>query len=207
MSASTNLPLAAELLIIGEAMRRGDRPTAHQLAVQLTDDEPANEQAWLWRAATSDLLEERIGAFTHVLLLNPHSAAAQEKLQASMLELLQRDPYLLYDSETDDLYRVLTRSRAALVYPKGRSLPEIFPPATPPPYRAAYRWLGWSLIGLIPAGLGTLICAPLAVLAARKYLRQHPSAAARTRAEIISISATSLWLLAACLVLLLILHL
>ena len=47
----------------------------------------------------------------------------------------------------------------------------------------------------------------LAVLAARKYLRQHPSPAARTRAEIISISAISMWLLAACLVLLLILHL
>jgi hypothetical protein len=46
------------------------------------------------------------------------------------------------------------------------------PPHAHPQARKAVNWLGWWLVGLIPAGQGTLVTAPLAVRAAVQLLRQ-----------------------------------
>jgi len=122
-----------------------------------------------------------------------------------MTWLLQRDAFLAYVTETDGFYVVRTSSDLRFAHPKDRAAPKPFPPTHPPPSRAAFRWLAWSVIGLLPAGLGTLLCAPLAALAALKLLR-HSEGPDRQRALVVLWGAVALWLLALGLAAILILH-
>ncbi len=189
-----------------EAAQRGDRRRAHAICLQLTADEPANEQAWFWRAGTAESQEESIAALSQVLTLNPANAATRQGLYEALQGLLRHDAFLAYLGETDDLYQVRTKQDFRFAHPKDRAAPEPFPPLEPPPAQAAQRWLVRALIGLLPAGLGALLCAPLAALAALKLLR-YPTPDTRQRALIILWLAVAVWLIGAVLVLLFILHL
>ncbi len=202
-SSSSSLALAQAQ----EAAQCGDRRLAHAICVQLTADEPANEQAWLWRAGTAESQEESIAALSQVLTLNPANAAARQGLYEAMQGLLRHDAFLAYLGETDDLYQVRTKQDFRFAHPKDRAAPEPFPPLEPPPAQAAQRWLVWALIGLLPAGLGALLCAPLAALAALKLLRHHSTSGDRQRALVILGLAVVVWLIGAVFVLLFILHL
>ncbi len=90
-----------------EAAQSGDRRLAHAICVQLTADEPANEQAWLWRAGMSESQEESIAALSQVLTLNPANAAARRGLYEAMQGLLRHDAFLsdvaLHHSAHEDL--------------------------------------------------------------------------------------------------------
>ncbi len=201
-SSSSSLTLAHAQ----EAAQSGNRRLAHAICVQLTADEPANEQAWLWRAGTAESQEESIAALSQVLTLNPANAAARRGLYEAMQGLLRHDAFLAYLGETDDLYQVRTKQDFRFAHPKDRAAPEPFPPLEPSPTHAAQRWLVWALIGLLPAGLGALLCAPLAALAALRLLR-HPTPSTRQRALIILWSAVAVWLIGAVFVFLFVLHL
>jgi hypothetical protein len=66
-----------------------------------------------------------------------------------------------YECEYDRLY-VLSDDEAFLIVPKNRSVPRssLFRPTHP--LSLAFRLLGAAFLGLAPAGLGTLVLAPLA---------------------------------------------
>lgn len=196
-----------DLAMVQAAVQRGDRRLAHEMCVQLTTDDPANEQAWLWRAGTAESLEEASAALSQALTLNPANNTTRHGLYEAMQGLLRQDAFLEYLAETDDFYHIRTHTNLTLAHPKDRATAEPFPPPAPPPAREAFRWLGWSVIGLIPAGLGALICAPVAMLAAIHLLRSRPSKADRQRAWLVMWGSLAVWLLAALLVQILILHL
>lgn len=175
-TSSAHLPLSSSSIELAqEAIRRGDRRVAYAICVQLTADDPTNEQAWLWRAGTAESQEESIAALSQVLTLNPANAAARQGLYEAVQGLLRHDAFLAYLGETDDFYQVRTKQDFRFAHPKDRAAPEPFPPLEPPPAQAAQRWLVWALVGLIPAGLGALLCAPPAALAALRLLRRHPT--------------------------------
>jgi hypothetical protein len=180
---------------------------AHDICVQIVTDDPKNEEAWLWRAGTTDSLEETLAALSQVLALNPANGAARQALYEAMQHLLREDAFLAYIAETDDLYYVRTPTKLRFAHPKGRAVPEPFPPSRPPPTRAVLRWLAWSLVGLVPAGLGAVVCAPVAMLAALRLLRQKPAKADRQRAWVALGIAAALWVLALLLAALFVLHL
>ena len=96
---------------------------------------------------------------------------------------MDRKPFLAYLEETDELYWVLNADRVVLSIPKKRAPVNPSPPEGPPttPLRPAHRWLTMSILGLLLAGVGTVVFAPLAALAA---IRAHQSV--RTRAEQVS---------------------
>jgi disulfide bond formation protein DsbB len=121
--------------------------------------------------------------------------------------MLRKDAFLAYQNETNDHYTVRTLEEFQFVHPKDRGMPDIFPRQGPAPARKAINWLGWSVVGLIPAGLGTLLCAPLAMLAAIRLLRQENSLSDRHRAWVILGSGIVLWLVALVFLIILILHL
>ena len=194
-----NLPPPAEPL--------GDRRQAHALAVQLTVEEPTNEQAWLARAATAGTLEEAIDALTRVLALNPAHPAARQQLYEAMQALLRQDAFLAYQGETPELYQLRAPENFQFVHPKDRAAPDPFPPPTAPPAQSAYRWLGLALLGLLAAGLGTLVFAPIAMLSAARLLRQPPTPADRRRGWLVLGTAFGLWWVGLGLSFLLILHL
>lgn len=189
-----------------EAARRGDKKLAHHICLQLIASSPQDEEAWMWSAATADTVQETISALGQVLTLNPANRKARQGLYEAMQGLLSQDAFLSYLEETSDLYHIRTRSNFQFTHPKDRSVSEPFPLPLVASTRSAYRWLGWSAIGLIPAGLGTFFCAPVAILAALKLLMHPPSPADRQRAWMVILIASLLWLIALLLIGLLILH-
>ena len=183
--------------MVQEAIRRGEpQPLARQIYVRLTTDDPANAQAWLGLAYTAESLEERITALNHVLELDQANTIARQALYETMQHLLRKDAFLAYQGETNAFYQISTLAEFHFAHPKDRAVVEPFPPSELPSTRTAFRWLGWAVIGLVPAGLGTLVYAPLAMLAAIRLLHQHPASVDRRRAWVVLWSAIVLWLIA-----------
>ncbi len=155
----------------------------------------------------SDTLEESVTALNQVLELNPENTVARQELYETMQQLLRKDAFLAYQGETDVIYKIRTLAEFQFIHPKDRAMVELFPPQNSPPARTAINWLGWSVVGLIPAGLGTLVFAPLAVIAAIKLLRQQVELIDRRRAWIVISGAIALWLIALVFFFIFILHL
>lgn len=126
----------------------------------------------------------------------------------ALKELLDKNPFLAYLEETEELYRVLNADRLVLSIPKKRAPVNSSPPEQPQPspLRAAYRWLAISIVGLLLAGIGTVIFAPLAALAtirAQQSLRSHPE---RVSSMVVLIVAFLLFIIGVMFSILLILH-
>lgn len=158
-------------------------------------------------ADPSETLEESVTALNQVLELNPENIEARQTLYETMQQILRKDAFLAYEGETDVIYKVRTFEEFQFIHPKDRAMAELFPPQNSPPARTAIHWLGWSVVGLIPAGLGTLITAPLAVIAAIKLLSQPVELIDHRRAWIVIGGAILLWLIALGFILILTLHL
>jgi len=158
-------------------------------------------------ANISETLEESVTELNVELELNPENAAARQALYETMQKMLRKDAFLAYLSETKDYYTIRTFAEFQFVHPKDRAMPDIFPRLEQAPAQKAIHWLVWSLVGLIPAGLGTLVCAPLAILAAIKLLLQKNSLTERRRAWVVLSGAAVLLLIAMLFLTILILHL
>ncbi len=144
--------------------RRGDYQQAHKLSIQATRIQPDNVEAWLARSRYSASLDERLFSLSQVHRLDPHHPAAKKEGYQVIWRMLEQDPYLAYLDETDDLYYVRNNAYLSLALPKDRGVPESYPMRKPGRLSYAFRWLGLALIGLLFAGLGTLVFAPLAIL-------------------------------------------
>jgi hypothetical protein len=90
----------------------------------------------------------------------------QNVLPQNMDNLLTSDRSLIlrYEGEDDQSYIVSRTNGARLTIPKNRSVPKPFVDKPPQPLSPAFRLLVAAFIGLAPAGLGTIVLAPLAVL-------------------------------------------
>jgi hypothetical protein len=64
-----------------QAARSGDRLAAHRLFAHAVDLDPAHEEAWLWRAGTSDKPEEVVGCLERVLEINSGNQRARRGLE------------------------------------------------------------------------------------------------------------------------------
>jgi hypothetical protein len=158
-------------------------------------------------ATTGSSLEETVTALNQELERNPQNTAARQALYESMQQMLRKDAFLAYQNETNDHYTVRTMAEFQFIHPKDRAMPDLFPRLVQPPAQKAINWLVWSLVGLIPAGLVTLVCAPLAILAAIKLLLKEHSPGDQRRAWVVLGSAIVLWLVAVVFLMILILHL
>jgi hypothetical protein len=189
------------------AAKSGKRQYAHRLTVQATQIAPREIETWLWRAETADALPEILACLSRVLLLDPKQPRARRRMYEALQRLLRQNAFLGYVGETDLHYQVRTDDGQSLAVPKGRAVPAPYPPLEPTPLQPTYRWLGWALVGLLLAGLGTLVCAPVAAAFAL-YARQHSlSQADRVRAEIALWGAAFLWCCALPLSFLFLIHL
>jgi hypothetical protein len=158
-------------------------------------------------ADPNETLEESVTALNQMLVLNPNNIAARRTLYETMQQLLRKDAFLAYQGETDVIYKIRTIAEFQFIHPKDRATAELFPPQNSPPARAAIHWLGWAVVGLIPAGVGTLILAPIALIAAIKLLRQPVELIDRRRAWVVISGAIVLWLIALVFFFILTLHL
>ena len=116
------------IAIMQEAIRQGERHLAHQICVELTNNDPANKQAWLGLADTTESLEEKITALNHVLGLDPDNTVARQALYETIGQLLRKDAFLAYLGETNVLYQIRTLAEFHFSHPKDRAVVEPFPP-------------------------------------------------------------------------------
>ena len=175
--------------------------------VELTAAEPSNQEAWIGRAEAAQDVQEKIASLNRALELNPTNGFARRALHACMQQLLGRDARLAYRGETSTLYRLRTPAQFEFTHPKDREALDSYPPVQGTSANAVYRWLKWSMIGLIPAGLGTILFAPVAIVGAVTLLR-HPLGQSDARRMWVAIlGGAVLWIVALALVFLLALHL
>ena len=158
-------------------------------------------------ALTSQSLEESVTELNQALTLNPGNVTARQALYETMQQILRKDAFLAYGSETNIYYTVHTMAEFEFIHPKDRATPAKFPNKEFVPSKAATKLLGWSLAGLIPAGAGTVVCAPLAMISAVMLLRQKDAGMDHRRAWVILLCAMALWLVGLLLFSILVLHL
>lgn len=91
-------------------------------------------------------------------------------------DLLKPDRTLIlrYESEDDQSFFVSDADGVCLTVPKNRNVPKPFLDQPPHPLTPAFRLLAAAFVGLAPAGLGTLVLAPLAALWALAMLITRP---------------------------------
>ncbi len=165
--------------------QQGDRQSAYRLSLQATRQEPDNPDAWILRSKLATTNEERLFCLSQVHRINPHHPVVKKDSYQVIWHMLQKDPFLAYLNETDDLYYVRSNAYLSIPVPKDRATPEAYPPKQPSKIKPAFHYLGLALLGIMFAGLGTLIFAPLAILAVLSASSQPLSRADRMRARIV----------------------
>ncbi len=196
MGIQTQLsPTSSKTTAALQAFSQGDRTRAYQLSLEATRVEADNSEAWFIRSATAPSLEEKILCLSRAQTLAPADRQVKTQMYHRVRDLLDQDPFLAYLAETDQFYRVRNNGELVLTVAKNRAVPESYPPQRPASIRSSLQMLTWAILGLLPAGLGTLIFAPLTALQALGALTQLHSQADRVRAYLILISACLLFVL------------
>ena len=205
--APTQALLAEKLDAAREAAQLGNRERAFQLSLEATRMAPKSVEAWLYCAALVSNSDERLAYLTKALSLAPQDVQAGRGMYATLNQYLKADPFLRYLEENDLLYRVVTGEGRVVAVPKDRTFTPLFPASEPHVLRATNRWLAYALVGLFLAGLGTLVCAPIAAAFAWRARHELRSADQRSRADLALIYAAVLWMFGLLFSFLLLLHL
>jgi len=201
-------PRVTDLLAESEkAIREGNSQEAYHLSLQATQIAPENIEAWLLRATLAPTLDERLLCVNRLNELAPGYQDRYNIAFFALKELLDKNPYLAYLEETDNLYRVASTDHV-LTIPKKRAPVESYPPEKPPsgPLASAYRWLNVAIVGLLLAGIGAVIFAPLAALAAVRAHQSGQSHSEQVSSTVVLIAAFGLFIVGVLFSLLFILH-
>lgn len=186
--------------------RQGNRAQAHKMTTEATRIAPTDVNAWLLRAQTSTSFDEQLFCLNQVLNLDPGHPVANQRVYELVRRLLAKEPYLAYIQETKDLYLVRNPLYLSLAVPKRRGEPEPYPANHPVMIQRAYHWLFLSAFGLLLAGMGTLIFAPIAGVWAALALKQQLQLSDRRRALLALWLSAFLWLAAMPFAVLLLVH-
>ena len=188
-----------------KAIKEGNSQQAYELSLQATQIDPENIEAWLLRATLAPSLEERIICANRLNELAPGFQDRHNVAFFAFKELLDQDPFLAYLEETEELYRTV-HADYVLNIPKKRAAKDSFPPEGSVPLTGAYRLLTLAFMGLLVAGIGTIIFAPLAVFAALHAQGSVRSPSERIKATVVLIVAFGLFLIGILFSVLFILH-
>ena len=137
--------------------------------------------------------EEQLAVLSKVLSERPDNPEARRSLYLTLYRYLRRHPFLRYLEENDVLYRVITGEGRVITVPKDREVAVKYPPKPVTTLQRSYRWLGYSLFGLLLAGLGAVICAPVAASFAWRAAREASDTDQRNRAGVALVYAFGLW--------------
>ena len=186
--------------LIGEsekALREGNRDHAYQISLQAIKVAPNNTDAWLFCATLAPSMAERIFCVNHLNELAPGYHDRHGIAFFAFKELFDEKPYLAYLAETDELYRVINTDRVVLNIPKKRARFESYPPEQPTasPLRLAYRWLILSMVGLLVGGIGTVVFAPMAAVAAIRADHSMGTRVERAQAMIVFLASSGLFMI------------
>lgn len=140
-----------------------------------------------------DVAEEHLAVLSKAVSENPQHSQARRRLYETLQRYLKHNPFLRYLEENDSLYQVIIGGGRVVNVPKDRAVTPPYPAPAITPLQLAHRWLGYAAIGLLLAGLGTLICAPVAGMYAWRASLHAPEVEQRKRAGMVLIYAGALW--------------
>jgi hypothetical protein len=166
-------------------IREGNRRNAYELSLKATQTDPRNIEAWRLRATLAPSLEERVMSVNRVNELDPDYQDRHHLSFFTIREALDRDPFLAYHDETNELYRAINAEQVVMSIPKQRAAADVFPPGRSSPLQPAYRWLALAFFGLLLAGIGTILFAPLAALSAGRARPSLQSRSERVSATVV----------------------
>jgi hypothetical protein len=185
---------AQNLAAAQEAAERGDLQPARNRIGDAAQIAPQEIEDWLRRAEAAQSIEEAIACLNQVSALLPANPEITAKIFLLANKLVKQDPFIAYDHETHDMYHVLNSSNQAFRVPKFRLTQESALNENPALLRSAHRWLWVALAGLLLAGLGAVLFAPLAASSAILLNLKPVSKAVRIQSLIVVIMSSSLWL-------------
>jgi hypothetical protein len=190
-----------------KAIQEGNRQEAHKLSVQATESVPESIEAWLLRATLAPSLDERLICANRLNELAPGYQDRYNVAFFALKELLDKNPYLAYLEESDELYRVASTDHV-LSIPKKRAPVESYPPekTASGPLTSAYRWLNLAILGLSLAGIGAVVFAPLAALAAIHAHQSVQSHSEQVSSTVVLMVASALFIVGVLFSLLFVLH-
>ena len=190
-----------------KAIRAGNSQKAYQLSLQATTAAPQSLEAWLLRATLAPTLEERLLCVNRLNELAPGYQDRYHVAFFALKDLLDKNPYLAYLEETDELYRVASTDHV-LTISKKRVPVELYPPEKPTssPLASAYRWLNLAIIGLLLGGVGAMVFAPLAALAAIRAQQSVRSHAEQVSSTVALVASFGLFVVGVLISLLFLLH-
>jgi hypothetical protein len=208
VNTKTSQTIAHLLTQSEKAIHEGKSQAAHELSVQATQMAPESIEAWLLRASLAPSLDERIYCVNQLNELAPGHQDRYDVAFFALKELLDQKPFLAYLEETNQLYRVINADRVVLSIPKKRMPTDPYPPERPTatPLRAANRWLILSIVGLLVAGIGTVLFAPLALLAAMRAYQSVGSHAERVSSTVVVLASVGLFMVGVIFSILFVLH-
>jgi hypothetical protein len=118
-----------------------------------------------------------------------------QRAHSLLHSLLKTDPRLVYQKEDGQTYQVLTGEQITLVIRKDRQPDEEFTASWSPLLRLTYLCLCLAFTGLMLAGFGALLYAPLAVFFALALNIRPTSRQVRIHSLILVMLASGLWLI------------
>lgn len=93
-----------------QAARAGHNEEARNLLIQIVEDDPQNEMAWIWLSGLVDSLEDRIIACENVLTINP----ANQKVRRYLQELQHQQQSLQADKNRKEAINLLNEARVCV---------------------------------------------------------------------------------------------
>ncbi len=161
------------------AIRQSDKDKPIKLS-QYTSAEDV--ERWLQLTHLADDPHTALEYAQRAVDLHPDDPRVQESLQRIVLEKLRCDPFVAFIAETERHYVVTFRNSRPIVIPKARANPDVFPPPQRTESERVLGMIWWIVLGLLPAGLGALILAPLTMRRAFAVL-SRPNLNARERRQ------------------------
>lgn len=175
--------------------QQGEREKAYRMSLEATSVAPDEPIAWYLRSQSAPSHEERLMCLSRAYALEPGRMETQSELRMAVQELLKKEPFLAYVHETEKLYQVRSGRDLLVNIPKNRAYETPYLKRNSGPVQPAYRWLYFTLLGLLLGGVGAVLLAPIAVFQTLRIQAMPLSRSDRVRAWIIFLFAIFLWLL------------
>ncbi len=147
-----------------------DMERARQVFERAVATDPANADAWLRLSYATPDPYQALEYVQRAVELKPNDPAIQSGLRYILFNRFKQDPFVEFLAETDRDYVITLRGSRPVVVPKRRKRSEIFPPAKLSEGQRVAGMLGWEALGIIAAGAGALILAPVVIQRAYRLL-------------------------------------
>ncbi len=139
------------------------RPSRRRTGNPADDVDRLQLDALLRQARTARDSDQALQYLERAVAMVPDDPRVQSTVQLSLFDRLSSDAFLAYLAETDKRYVIAFRNARTFTVPKARNEPEQYPPARRTEAERAMRMMWWMILGLIPAGLVTIVLSPLAI--------------------------------------------